>query len=359
MTIDLRSDTVTQPSEAMREAMARAPVGDDVYGEDPSAKALEARAAEVLGKPAALFVSSGTMGNQVALMLHCRPGDDVIIGEHAHCKLYESGAGGAIAGVQFTVAGSGGLFDADELEAAMVPAAAYYMPRTRLVTVENTHNRAGGVVWDPADAEAVAERARSLGLGVHLDGARIWNAAAALGRPVAELCAPFDTVSVCLSKGLGAPVGSILAGSARRITEARRYRKMLGGAMRQVGILCAGGLYALEHNRERVAEDHANARRFAEAIAEVPGISVELERTQTNIVLFEVAGTAGSSAAGSSAAGSSPAGASAAAFVAAMAERGVLLSPFGPGTIRAVTHLDVSATDVLAAAAAVREVMAA
>jgi len=338
MTIDLRSDTVTQPSDAMRQAMARAEVGDDIYGEDPSAKALEARAAEVLGKEAALFVSSGTMGNQIALMLHCRPGDDVVIGEHAHCKLYESGAGGAIAGVQFTVAGAGGTFTADELEAAVYPTAAYYMPRTRLVTIENTHNRGGGIVWDQAQVQAVAQRARSLGLGLHLDGARVWNAAAATGVSEAELCAPFDTVSACLSKGLGAPVGSVLAGSEAHITEARRFRKMLGGAMRQVGILCAGGLYALEHNRRRVAQDHAHARRFAEAIAEVDGISVDLERVQTNIVLFDVD--------------------DAPAFADRMRAHDVLLSPFGPQTIRVVTHLDVSAEDVAQAAESVRAVMA-
>jgi len=338
MTIDLRSDTVTRPSDAMREAMAQAPVGDDIYGEDPSAKALEAYAAQLLGKEAALFVSSGTMGNQLALLLHCKSGDDVIIGEHAHCKLYESGAGGAIAGVQFTVAGTGGLFDADELDAAVYPTAAYYMPRTRLVTVENTHNRAGGIVWDPATVASVAERARSKGLAVHLDGARIWNAAAALGRPVAEFCEPFDTVTACLSKGLGAPVGSIFAGSREAVAEAHRFRKMLGGAMRQVGILCAGGLFALQNNLARLSQDHENALSFAKVLAEVPGVSISLERVQTNIVLFDVP--------------------DAPAFAETMRERGVLLSPFGPGTIRVVTHLDVSASDVAHAAAAVREVMA-
>ncbi|MBX3272308.1 MAG: DegT/DnrJ/EryC1/StrS family aminotransferase [Sandaracinaceae bacterium] len=336
MVIDLRSDTVTRPPPAMREAMARAAVGDDVYGEDPTAKALEARAAAILGKEAALFVSSGTMGNQIALLLHCRPGDAVVIGEDAHCMLYESGAGAGIAGVQFTVAGRGGLFDVEELEAALYPSAAYYMPRTRAVALENTHNRAGGAVWDPAVARAVAERARERGLATHLDGARIWNAAAALGTSAAALAAPFDTVSACLSKGLGAPVGSVLAGSAAAIVEARRMRKMLGGAMRQVGILCAAGLYALEHHVARIGEDHVHARRFAEGIAGAPGVTIELARVATNIVLFDVD--------------------DAPAFVERVAARGVLLSAFGPRTIRAVTHLDVSAADVEAAAAAVREV---
>lgn len=336
MTIDLRSDTVTKPGPAMREAMAHAEVGDDIYGEDPTAAALEARAAEVLGKEAALFVSSGTMGNQLGLMVHCRPGDDVIIGENAHCKLYESGAGGAVAGVQFTRAGSGGLFTADEMEAAMYPTAAYYMPRTRLVTVENTHNRGGGLVWPMEQATQVAERARALGLGTHLDGARIWNAAAALDRSPAELAAPFDTVSACLSKGLGAPVGSVLAGSKEAIAEAHRFRKMLGGAMRQVGILCAAGLYALEHHLGRIGEDHANARRFAEGVSTIDGVSVELASVQTNIVLLDVP--------------------DAPAFAEAMKARGVLLSPFGPQTIRVVTHLDVSEADIDRAVEVAREV---
>lgn len=336
MAIDLRSDTVTRPTAAMREAMARAPVGDDVYGEDPTAQALEARAAELLGKEAALFVSSGTMGNQLGIMLQCRHGDAVVIGEHAHCMLYESGAGGGIAGVQFTVAGEGGLFDVEDLEAALYPTAAYYMPRTRLVAIENTHNRAGGVVWDPAVARAVAERALERGLGTHLDGARIWNAAAALGVAPASLAAPFETVTACLSKGLGAPVGSVLASSAARIREARRLRKMLGGAMRQVGVLCAAGLHALEHHLPRVAEDHANARAFAEGIAGLPGIAIDLARVQTNVVLFDVD--------------------DAPALCAELQKHDVLLAPFGPRTIRAVTHLDVSAADVAAAAAAVREV---
>lgn len=338
MTIDLRSDTVTKPCVAMREAMASAEVGDDIYGEDPTARALEERAAELLGKEAAIFVSSGTMGNQIALMIHCRPGDDVVIGQNAHCKLYESGGGAAVAGVQFTRAGEGGMFSVEELEAAIYPTAAYYMPRTRLVTVENTHNVAGGQVWDQDQVVAVVEKARGLGLGVHLDGARIWNAAAYLARPVAELCEPFDTVSACLSKGLGAPVGSILAGSREAITEARRFRKMVGGAMRQVGILCAGGLYALEHNLGRIGEDHENAMRFARRIAPIEGITVDLETVHTNIVMFDVA--------------DGP------AFAQRMKNHDVLLAAFSPTRVRVVTHLDVNAGDMDAAAASVHAVMA-
>ncbi|HJL15326.1 MAG TPA: GntG family PLP-dependent aldolase [Sandaracinaceae bacterium LLY-WYZ-13_1] len=338
MSIDLRSDTVTRPTEAMRRAMAAAEVGDDIYGEDPTARRLEERAAEVLGKEAAIFVPSGTMGNQLALLLHCRPGDDVVIGEHAHVKLYESGAAGALAGVQFTVAGAGGLFTAEELDAALYPTHAYYMPRTRLVAFENTHNRAGGVVWPQAQAEAVAAHARSLGLGTHLDGARIWNAAAASGRSPAALAAPFDTVSACFSKGLGAPVGSVLAASKARVEEARRFRKMLGGAMRQVGVVCAGALHALEHHVERVVEDHGNARTLAEGLAALDGVSVDLEGVQTNIVNFDL--------------DDAPSAARRAG------ERGVLVSAIGPSRIRAVTHLDVSPGQIEEALGVFREVIA-
>lgn len=322
--IDLRSDTVTRPTEGMRRAMATADVGDDVYGEDVTARRLEERAAELLGHERALFVSSGTMGNQIALMVHCRRGDDVIIGEDAHCALYESGAAGALAGVQLTVAGAGGTFTVEEMEALIHPPDAFHMPRTRLVAIENTHNRAGGLVWPPAQVEAVCARARELGLATHLDGARLWNASAALERPPAELATPFETVSACFSKGLGAPVGSVLAGDADAIGEARRIRKMLGGAMRQVGVLCAAALYALEHHLPRIAEDHANARRLAEGLEGLDGVVVE--RPSTNIVNLEVA--------------------DAGAFVARAREAGVLLNAMARRTVRAVTHLDVDAAAI-------------
>ncbi len=321
MRIDLRSDTVTRPSAGMRRAMADAEVGDDVYGEDPTARRLEERAAELLGHEDALFVSSGTMGNQLALLLHCRRGDSVIVGEDAHCELYESGAAGALAGVQLDVAGSGGTFTVKDMEAAMYPASAYYMPRTRLVAVENTHNRAGGIVWPRGQVEAVCARARELGLATHLDGARVWNASAAGGCPPAELAAPFDTVSACFSKGLGAPVGSVLAGGEDAVREARRLRKMLGGAMRQVGVLCAAALYALDHNLARLGEDHENARRLAAGLAAIDGMVVDLDTVQTNIVNVDVA--------------------DAPAFVERARDAGLLLNATAPTRVRAVVHLDV------------------
>lgn len=336
MRIDLRSDTVTRPGEAMRRAMAAAEVGDDVYGEDPSARRLEERAAELLGHEAALFVSSGSMGNQIALMLHCRRGDDVIVGKDAHTTLYESGGAGALAGVQLSAVGTDGTFTVDELDAAIHPASAYHMPRSRLVVLENTHNRAGGLVWPQARVEAVCARARELGLATHLDGARIWNASVATGRAPRELAAPFDTVSACFSKGLGAPVGSVVAGSADRITEARRLRKMLGGAMRQVGVLCAAALYALDHHLPRLAEDHENARRLAIGLASVPGLHVDPGAVQTNIVNIDVD--------------------DAAAFVARAREKGVLLNDMARRRVRAVTHLDVDAAAIDRAIAILAEV---
>ena len=239
--IDLRSDTVTKPTAAMRRAMHDADVGDDVYGEDPTALALEARVAAMLGKEAARFVPSGTMANQIALLVHCRPGDEVITSEGAHCAFYESGAGAAWAGVQFVTAGAGVIFSPEALDAAAKPDA-YWCPRTRLLTLENTHNRGGGKVLPQDRVEALCAHARARGYATHLDGARLFNASVASGRSVGELAAPFDTVSVCLSKGLGAPVGSLLAGTREHVRAATRLRKMLGGGMRQVGVLAAAGL---------------------------------------------------------------------------------------------------------------------
>lgn len=331
-TIDLRSDTVTRPDPAMRQAMAQAEVGDDIYGEDPTARALEARVAELLGKEAALFVPSGTMGNQIALLVHCRPGDDVVVGEDAHCMLYESGAAAAIAGVQFSIAGRGGLFDVPELETALRPPAAFYMPRTRLVALENTHNRGGGVVWPAAQQARVITRAKALGLATHLDGARIWNAAVRDGVSPASLAAGFDTVSVCFSKGLGAPVGSAIVGSRAVIEEARRQRKMLGGAMRQVGVLCAAALHALEHNLGRLAEDHDNARRLAEGLAQLDEVSIEVDRVHTNIVCFDVEDAHG--------------------FVERARQAGVLLNAMTSTMVRAVTHLHITREDIDRALAA-------
>lgn len=328
--IDLRSDTLTQPTPGMREAMARAEVGDDVYGEDPSVNRLQERAAELLGKQAALFVPTGTMANQVALLCHCERGDEVLAGEAAHCMLYESGAGSAWAGVSFTVVGQGGLFDAAAILAAIKPSE-YHFPRTRLVALENTHNRAGGRVFPQNEVQAIAEAARARGLAVHLDGARIWNAAAATARAPAELAAPADTVSACFSKGLGAPVGSVLAGSQALCLRARRFRKMLGGGMRQAGVLAAAALYALDHQRERLSEDHAHARLLAAGLARMPGVLCTPALVETNIVNFELSGS------------------EAARFVALAGAQGVKLNAIGPRRLRAVTHLDISRQQLLAA----------
>jgi threonine aldolase len=324
--IDLRSDTVTRPSPAMREAMARAEVGDDVLGDDPTAKALEEEVARIVGKEAALFVSSGTMGNQLAIATQTRPGDEVIVGEWAHPVLYESAAGAALSGVQFQVAGRGGFYSAEELEASVQPPA-YWCPRTSLVAIENTHNRAGGRVWPAQQAIAVAERARALGLAAHLDGARIWNASTATGLEVATLCRPFDTVSVCFSKGLGAPVGSAFCGSRALVEQARRFRKRWGGGMRQVGILAAGALHALVHHRARLADDHANARALAEGLAKTHGAHVDLGGVETNIVNIDVE-------------------APAQAVAVAARNMGVLLHVTAPHRLRAVTHLDVTRANV-------------
>lgn len=325
--IDLRSDTLTRPTPGMRRAMADAEVGDDVYGEDPTALRLQERAAELLGKSAALFVPTGTMANQLALLCHCDRGQDVLVGEGAHCMLYESGAGPAWAGVNFSVVGKGGLFDAAQMIAAIKPSE-YHFPQTRLVALENTHNRAGGRVFPQADVVAIAEAAHSRDLAVHLDGARIWNASVATGISTAELSEPADTVSACFSKGLGAPVGSVLAGSAELIQKALRYRKMLGGGMRQVGVLCAAALYALDEHRKRLPEDHENARRLAQGLAELPGVELDLATVQTNIIAFEVQTMY------------------AAAFVKRCNEAGVRINAIGPQRVRAVTHLDVSRSDI-------------
>ena len=340
MTIDLRSDTVTRPTAEMRRAMADAEVGDDVYREDPTARALEERAAAVLGKEAALFVTSGTMANQIALMIHCRPGDDVIAPRDAHVRLYETGGAAAWAGVQVAEVGSAGSFDVADLDAVAQTSDAYYLPRTRLVVLENTHNRAGGRVVPRDVVLRVAARARALGLALHLDGARLWNASVATGVSEADLAAPFDTVSACFSKSLGAPAGSVIAGSRDAIAQALRLRKRLGGGMRQVGILAAGALYALEHHRERLEGDHRAARAFAEAIAGANGIAIDLDTVETNIVIFASRRV-------------SPAD-----LVARAAERGVRISTFGGDLVRAVTHFDVTREQCAHAGAIVAQLSA-
>ena len=339
--IDLRSDTVTVPSPGMRQAMAAAPVGDDQYGEDPSINRLQERIAESLGKEAALFVPSGTMANQIALKILTRPGDDVVVGDEAHIVWHESGAAAANSGVQFTVVGQGGLFTAADLRAVCKPAGHIVFPPTSLVAVENTHNRGGGVVFPQAEAIAICETARELGLASYLDGARLFNAAAASERSLAELAAPFDFVSVALSKGLGCPVGSLIAGRYAGIVRARRARRMFGGAMRQSGILAAAGLYALDHNLARLVEDHANARLLAERLVALRAVSLDLATVQSNIVIFRMEEGAPD----------------AATIVARAEEAGVLVSAFGARIVRAVTHLDVTADQCRHAADVLSEVI--
>ena len=320
--IDLRSDTVTKPTPAMREAMAKAPVGDDVYGEDPSVNALQERVAALLGKPAALFFPSGTMANQASLRVHTRPGEVVLASRDCHILKYEGGAASALSGLHIHTLGTNGAFDRDELRAALPPNDPHFAPAT-LVAIENTHNVAGGTIF-PADALAsVVTAAREAGLALHLDGARLWNAAIATGRTPAELAAPFDTVSVCLSKGLGAPVGSLVASSEALASKLRRVRKQLGGGMRQAGIIAAAGLHALEHHFERLRDDHANARRLAAGLA---ALGFETNAPETNIVLFKTDDSA--------------------RFAAEARKRGVLTGTRDAHWLRAVTHLDVSASEI-------------
>lgn len=323
----------------MREAMARAEVGDDVLGEDPTVHALEEEVLRITGKEAALFVPSGTMGNQLAIATQTRPGDDVIVGEGAHPIHHEGGAGAALSGIQFSVAGCGGLFTAEDMEAVVQPAFEW-SPRTSLVAIENTHNRAGGRIWPEPQARAVAERARAMKLKTHLDGARIWNASVASGIDVATLCDPFDTASVCFSKGLGAPVGSALCGRRDLVVEARRLRKRWGGGMRQAGILAAAALYALRHHRDRLAQDHANARSFAEKMARVEWARVDLDGVQTNLVNVDV-------------------DLSAPAVATRARSLGLLVAPSGPHRLRAVMHLDVSSAEAQLAADLLTRAMAA
>lgn len=332
--IDLRSDTVTRPTPGMREAMSRAEVGDDQFGEDPTVNRLQERIAAMLGKEAALWTPTGTMSNQVALLALTRPGDDVVASRDAHIVLYETGAAAANAGVQITQIGDEGRFTAEEFLAARKPRGHIASPPTTLAAVENTHNRAGGRVFPQAEAEAVCAAARAEGAATFLDGARLWNAAAATGLPPADLAAPFDLVAVSFSKGLGAPAGSALAGPRSVIQEAIRHRRRLGGAMRQAGILAAAALYALDHHLERLAEDHHNARLLAETLSLSSRVRLDPRAVETNIIIFDLAD-----------------GAPDAAAVAAGAEEaGVLLMPVGPRTLRAVTHLDVTAVQCRRAA---------
>ena len=333
--IDLRSDTVTRPTPAMRAAMAAAAVGDDQFGEDPTINLLQERIAALLGKEAALWMPTGTMANQTALRVLTRPGDDVIVSRESHAVWHETGASAANSGVQFTEIGAGGGFTAEEFLAARKPRGHVTYPPTTLVEIENTHNRAGGVIFPQAEAVRLGAAAREHDVATYLDGARLWNTAVASGRPPVDLAAPFDLVSVALSKGLGAPGGSVLAGKREIIQRAVRYRRMFGGAMRQVGIFAAAGLYALDHHVARLAEDHANARLVAQILGASRSILLDPATVQTNILVFELAAGAPD----------------AAAVVSRARDRGVLLFAFGPRKLRVVTHLDVTREQCAQAAA--------
>ncbi len=329
MIVDLRSDTVTRPGPEMRRAMAEAEVGDDVFGEDPSINRLQEMSAELIGKEAALFMPSGTMSNQVAIKTHTRHGDSVIVGEGSHSYLLESGAISAVSGVAPIVVGKGGTYTKAEMIPALI-GSSIHNPQTTLVMVENTHNQGGGVVFPLQDLEEICAEAHTRGLKAHLDGARVFNAAAALGINVREITKHFDSVSFCLSKGLGAPVGSVLGGSKNFIAGALRFRKMFGGGMRQAGILAAAGIWALEHNLERLAEDHKQARRLAEALEELPGIEIDMRRVQTNIIIFTVKRQ----------------DLDALQLTVRLKESGVLVLPISKDRIRAVTHLDVDSQGI-------------
>jgi threonine aldolase len=340
--IDLRSDTVTRPTSGMRRAMAEAEVGDDVLGEDPTVNRLQEMVAELLGTEAALFVPSGTMGNQISIHCQTQPGDEIICEAGAHFLHYEAGAMAVLSGVQaHTLTGNGGVIIVGQIEAAL-RGEPYYFPRSRLIALENTHNLAGGTIFPLAEIERIRQLASKRSLAMHLDGARLWNACAATSVAPKEYARHFDSVSVSFSKGLGAPIGSAVAGSKEFIVTARRFRKMLGGGMRQVGIIAAAAIYALAHHRERLVEDHANARRFAEALHGQHGIAIALATVQTNIVVIDIA--------------QSKLGVAAACD--ALKKAGVLVVPFGATTLRAVTHLDVSAADIDRAIAIFHKVFA-
>lgn len=341
--IDLRSDTVTRPSEAMRQAMARAAVGDDVYGEDPTVNRLQEMAASLLGKAAALFVPSGTMANQLSLRAQIQPGREVIADGRSHVIRYEQGAGAALSGAQFhMLEGRRGLLGPEQVGAAIRPRDPHTV-QTALIWLENTHNSGGGTVYPIETIARIHEVARRHGLPMHLDGARLFNAVVATGVSAADYARPFETVSFCLSKGLGAPLGSMIVTDNRSLMESlRRFRRMYGGAMRQAGIVAAAGIFALEHNVDRLKDDHAHARRLASLLAEVPGVSVDPAAVQTNIVMFDVV--------------ESPLSGN--DIVKALKGEGVLVNCLGGRTFRAVTHLDVGERDIEGAGQVFRRVLA-
>ena len=330
-TIDLRSDTITHPTPAMRAAMARAEVGDDVFGDDPTVNRLQEMAAERFGKEAALFVASGTMGNLVALLTHCARGEEIIMGHLAHTFLNEQGGTAALGGIHTRTVPNqpDGTLDLGQVAAAIRGDDDHY-PVTRVICLENTQNRCGGTVLDAAYTQAAGDLAHQHGLRLHIDGARIFNAAVALGIDVRELTSPADSISFCLSKGLAAPVGSVVVGSHAFIARARRNRKVVGGGMRQAGVLAAAGIVALEEMVDRLAEDHANARLLAEGLAQLPGLAVDLNRVQTNIVYFDLLRP-----------DMTPV-----QLASVLAARSVRLLPAGGPSLRAVTHYQVNRTDI-------------
>ena len=340
--IDFRSDTVTKPSAGMRRAMAEAEVGDDVYGEDPTVNRLERRAAEIAGKEAALFVASGTMGNNIAIKLHTEHGQEVICESRAHILDWELAMMAWFSGcIARTIVAEDGILRWSQVKNFVKSASPHRAP-TGLIEIENTHNMAGGVVSPIEVINEICDEAHALGIPVHMDGARVFNAACYLGRPVQEIAAKVDTVMFCLSKGLGAPVGSMLAGTAQAIERGRLYRKRLGGAMRQAGVLAAAGLIALEQMPERLAEDHANARFLAQSIAPLPGISIDAEKVQTNILIFDVTGT----------------GLTSTEFAGQCKPLGLRVSTANPACVRMVTHCDVTRADCARAVEILRSVCA-
>lgn len=339
--VDLRSDTVTRPTPQMRRAIAGAEVGDDVFGEDPTVNRLEERAAELAGKEAALFVPSGTMANQLAIRSQTSPGDEVLLEEGTHPFNYESGAPAAISGVQVRpITGQQGVITTQQIAAHLRGTDEHYAPVT-LVIMENTHNRAGGAIFPLGEMEPIRDLCRERGLSIHIDGARIFNAAVATGTPVEAYAACADTLSFCFSKGLGAPVGSVLTGTRELIARARRFRKMLGGGMRQAGILAAAALYALDHHIDRLAEDHARTRRLAEGIGRVPGFAVVNDPPDTNILIVEVSDDAAHANQIHTFAGGEGVKRTAPRVCAALANRGVLALPVSETRMRLVVHLDV------------------
>jgi threonine aldolase len=332
--IDLRSDTVTRPSAPMRKAMAEAEVGDDVFGEDPTVNRLQETIAVMFGKEAGLFVPSGVMGNEVSIKTHTQPGDEVIVEQDAHIAVYETAAPAVLSSVLLrTLPGMNGVLTADQIKSAL-RYKAYYMPRTSLICLENTHGRSGGTIYPIEELRAIGSLAAAEGMRVHLDGARIWNASVATGISLKEYASCADSVSVCLSKGLGAPVGSVILGSRAFIERARTYRKMFGGGMRQAGVLAAAGLYAIENNIARLEEDHRKARTFVQLIAGVSSFTIDRSSVQTNMVIAEIHNP----------------NLTQQSVLHALQSKGVLLTPERSKGIRAVMHLDVSIEDVRRAA---------